>query len=127
VLYAAGDVSTKAAVAGGLVLVLIPALLAFHGLAFVSLQLGFQRGSALATAGIATLWTNALPIAAGTVLFGETIPDGPLGAARVVSFVCLVGGAVALGRPEPGSGSPVQREEAPLQRPALEPSPAAHR
>ena len=76
VLYAAGDVGTKAAVAGGGRLTFVPALLACHGLAFVALQLGFQRGSALATAGMATLWTNALPIAAGTILFGESAPSG---------------------------------------------------
>ena len=40
---------------GGVRLVFVPALLACHGLAFVSLQLGFQRGGPLATAGVATL------------------------------------------------------------------------
>src|SRR5581483_8589927 len=52
VLYAAGDVATKAAAGGRLLFV--PALLAAHGLAFVSLQLGFQRGRALTTVGLAT-------------------------------------------------------------------------
>src|SRR5262249_60219664 len=54
-LYAAGDVATKAAVVGGARLAFVPAVLACHGLAFVALQLGFQRGGALATAGVATL------------------------------------------------------------------------
>jgi len=107
VLYAAGDVGTKAAVAGGLALLFVPALLACHGLAFVCLQLGFQRGGALATAGLATLWTNALPIAAGAVLFGEGIPDGAAGAARVVAFALVLAGAVALARGEPGSAEGV--------------------
>ena len=71
VLYAAGDVATKAAVPGGARLGFVPVLLACHGLAFVALQLGFQRGGVLATAGVATLLTNALPIAAGTTIFGE--------------------------------------------------------
>src|SRR6185312_17347904 len=70
-LYAAGDVATKAAVAGGARLAFTPVLLACHGLAFVCLQLAFQRGSRLSSAGLAVLWTNALPIAAGTVLFSE--------------------------------------------------------
>jgi hypothetical protein len=100
VLYSAGDVGTKAAIAGGGRLAFVPALLACHGLAFVALQFGFQRGGALATAGMATLWTNALPIAAGTVLFAETIPDGARGAARVAAFACVVVGAAALARPE---------------------------
>ena len=54
-------------------------MLAAHGLAFVALQFGFQRGGALATAGTATLLTNAVPIAAGLFLFNEHLPGGPLG------------------------------------------------
>ncbi len=50
-LYAAGDVATKGAVFGGAWLVLVPVLLLAHGLAFVALQLGFQRADALETAG----------------------------------------------------------------------------
>jgi hypothetical protein len=100
VLYAAGDVGTKAAIAGGTRLAFVPALLACHGLAFIALQFGFQRGGALATAGMATLWTNALPIAAGTVLFAETLPGGARGVARVAAFACLVVGAAALARPQ---------------------------
>ena len=100
ILYAAGDVGTKAAVAGGVRLGFVPALLACHGLAFVALQLGFQRGSALATAGMATLWTNALPIAAGSALFAESVPGGWRGAARVAAFACVVIGAATLARPE---------------------------
>jgi hypothetical protein len=99
VLYAAGDVGTKAAVSGGFHPAFVPALLACHGLAFVALQLGFQRGSALTTAGVATLWTNALPIAAGMVVFGEPLPGGALGVARVAAFVAVVVGAALLTRP----------------------------
>jgi len=99
-LYAAGDVGTKAAVRGHGFLVFVPVVLVCHGLAFVVLQLGFQRGGALATAGVATLLTNALPIGAGVALFGETLPGGAAGAARVVAFGCVVGGAALLARPE---------------------------
>ena len=38
------------------------------------LQAAFQHGSALTTAGLSTLLTNALPIAAGMVLFHEPLP-----------------------------------------------------
>ena len=100
VLYAAGDVGTKAAVSGGFHPAFIPALLACHGLAFVALQLGFQRGSALTTAGLATLWTNALPIAAGMLIFAEPLPGGALGVARVTAFVAVVAGAALLSRAE---------------------------
>jgi hypothetical protein len=108
VLYASGDVGTKAALAGGGRFAFVPALLACHGLAFVCLQLGFQRGGALATAGMATLWTNALPIAAGSVLFAEALPGGFRGAARVAAFACVVAGAVALARPGAPPGAALE-------------------
>jgi len=99
-LYAAGDVGTKAAVVGGARLWFVPGLLACHGLAFVALQLAFQRGRRLATAGVAQLWTNALPIAAGMALYSES--SG--GALRIVAFALVVVAATALARetaPEP--------------------------
>jgi hypothetical protein len=107
VLYAAGDVATKAAVPGGTRLAFVPVLLACHGLAFVALQLGFQRGGVVATAGMATLFTNALPIAAGTTLFGEGLGALPL--LRVLAFACTVAGATLLARPdsEPPAAEPV--------------------
>jgi hypothetical protein len=97
-LYAAGDVATKGAVHGGGWLALVPLILLAHGLAFVALQLGFQRGSPLATAGTSTLATNALPILAGIVLFHEHLPGGALGAVRVFSFGCVVVAAALLAR-----------------------------
>jgi hypothetical protein len=100
-LYAAGDVGTKAAVAGGGRLAFVPAFVACHGLAFIALQLGFQRGTALATAGVATLLTNAVPIVAVTALFHEGLPGGALGALRVLAFVAVVAGAAGLARAEP--------------------------
>jgi hypothetical protein len=96
ILYGAGDVATKAAVFGGRWLVVVPAILAAHGLAFVALQLGFQRGDALQTAGTASLLTNALPIAAGLVLFHEHLPSGPLGVMRVAGFVLVIAAAGVL-------------------------------
>ncbi len=84
--------------AGGVELAFVPVLLACHGLAFVALQLGFQQGGALATAGVASLATNALPIVAGTTLFGEGLPDGPLGVLRVLAFGAVVIGAGAIAR-----------------------------
>jgi hypothetical protein len=102
VLYAAGDVATKAAVAGGARLAFAPVLLACHGLAFVCLQLAFQRGSRLSSAGLAVLWTNALPIVAGTVLFSEALPGGVRGGLRVAAFALVVVGGVALSRRAPG-------------------------
>jgi hypothetical protein len=97
-LYAAGDVATKAAVFGGAWLVLVPVVLLAHGLAFVALQLGFQRGGALQTAGTASLLTNALPIAAGLTVFHEHLPGGAPGGLRVLGFVLVVVAAAVLTR-----------------------------
>jgi hypothetical protein len=91
-------VATKAAVHGGAWLLLVPVVLAAHGAAFVALQLGFQRGSPLATAGTSTLLTNALPIGAGIVLFHERLPGGALGFMRVVAFAAVVVAAAMLAR-----------------------------
>lgn len=93
VLYAAGDVATKTVFAGGLWLALIAVVLAAHGAAFAALQLGFQRGRALATAGTSTLLTNALPIAAGVAVFHEHLPGGGYAVLRVGAFAAVVGGA----------------------------------
>ena len=109
VLYAAGDVATKAAVQGGWRLAFVPVLLACHGLAFIALQLGFQRGAALATAGVASLFTNALPIAAGTTIFGEGLGSVP--ALRLLAFAAVVAGAALLARRE-ASDAPVKRGRA---------------
>ena len=115
-LYAAGDVGTKAAVAGGLRLLFVPAVLAAHGLGFVMLQLGFQRGKALATAGVATLFTNAVPIVAGMALFHEPLGTGGRSVLRILAFVALVGGAVLLTRPEKTPAEPAPRPPRPRAR-----------
>jgi drug/metabolite transporter (DMT)-like permease len=106
-LYAAGDVATKAAVGGGARLALVAVMLACHGLAFVALQLGFQRGGVLATAGVASLLTNAVPIVAGVAIFGEGLPPGWGGVVRVASFVAVVVGGAGLAR---GDRSPRETE-----------------
>jgi hypothetical protein len=99
IMYAAGDVATKAALGGGERLLFVPAVLAAHGLAFACLQLGFQRGGALTTAGLATLLTNALPIAAGLALFHERLPGGAAGDLRVLAFALVTACAALLARP----------------------------
>ena len=43
------------------------------------LQLGYQASGALTVAGLATLLTNALPIAAGTIVLDTPVPPGALG------------------------------------------------
>jgi hypothetical protein len=106
VLFAAGDVATKAAVVGGARLGFAPVLLACHGAGFVCLQLAFQRGSRLSSAGLAVLWTNALPIVAGLLLFAEGLPAGVRGGLRVAAFGLVLVGAVALSRHSDGGAAP---------------------
>jgi drug/metabolite transporter (DMT)-like permease len=97
ILFAAGDVSTKMAVTGGREnIAFLVCLIVFYGVGTVLLQAGFQRGSALTTAGLATLLTNALPIAAGMTVFGERLPAGWIGAVRIAAFAAVVSGAVLL-------------------------------
>ena len=110
-LYSAGDVATKAAVGGTRPVLLFWALLPVcHGLAFVALQLSFQRGSALATAGVSTLLTNALPILAGLMVFSEHMPAGAAGLLRGLGFAGAVLGATLLaashGERPPLAGEP---------------------
>ena len=121
VLYAAGDIATKAAVAGGTALLFALAVLACHGGAFVALQLGFQRGGAIATAGVATLFTNVLPIAAGMLLYSERLPVGAAGVARVAAFAAVVVGAAVLARGETAAAA-LDMPPPPLS----EPRPAAY-
>jgi hypothetical protein len=97
ILFAAGDVSTKMAVTGGLAdIAFLVCLIVFYGAGTAVLQAGFQRGSALTTAGLATLLTNALPIAAGMIVFHEPLPAGWVGAVRVAAFAAVVVGAFLL-------------------------------
>jgi hypothetical protein len=97
ILFAGGDVSTKMAVTGGLAnAAFFVSLIAFYGAGTAVLQAGFQRGGALTTAGLATLLTNALPIAAGMIVFAEPLPGGWIGAIRIVAFAAVIAGAVLL-------------------------------
>jgi hypothetical protein len=97
ILFAAGDVSTKMAVSGGAANVaFLASLIVFYAAGTAVLQAGFQRGGALTTAGLATLLTNALPIAAGMLVFREPFPGGWVGAARVLAFAAVIGGAFLL-------------------------------
>ena len=103
-LFSCGDIATKIATEGGArTLFALAAILAYL-LGSSLLQIGYQRGTALSIAGVATLLTTALPIAAGSALLGETPPAGVAGALRIVAFAAVVAGAILLGRPRPRGG-----------------------
>jgi len=99
--FSLGDVSTKVATQGGARLVFLAPLIVGYTLGTWLLQLGYQRGGALTVAGLATLLTNALPIAAGTVVLDEPVPSGAYGGFRIFAFAAVTIGALLLARPEP--------------------------
>jgi hypothetical protein len=123
-MYAAVDVGMKAAVDGGTFLLLIAPVWLCHGLAFTIIQLGFQRGRALATAGLSSFCTNALPIAGGIVVYHEELPGGALGVLRVVAFACVIVGAVSVARREAEAEDVPQPESQPRPDADAEPAPA---
>jgi hypothetical protein len=105
--FGVGDLATKGAVSGK-GLLFVPLLAACTALGFVTLQLAFQRGRVLETAGLSVLVNNMIPIGGGLLLFHETLPGGAAGVARVASFAAVIVGAVLLARaPEaPGPDHP---------------------
>ncbi len=96
-LFADGDVSAKLVGYGGWWLLALITLIVAYLIGTSVLQWAYQRGDALTAAGLATMATNAVPIAAGFVLFGETLPHGGRAVLQVAAFGCLVASAVALG------------------------------
>lgn len=98
--FAVGDISTKVATQGGARLLFVFPLIGGYLLGTSLLQIGYQCSAALTVAGLATLLTNAVPIAAGTVVLGEHVPGGTLGVLRVIAFVAVTAGAILLARPE---------------------------
>ncbi len=98
-LFAGGDISAKLLGYGGRWLVVLVPLIACYGLGTSLLQGAFQRGRALTAAGIATLTTNAVPIAAGFVLFDERLPSGTAGVLQIAALAAIVASATLLGRP----------------------------
>jgi hypothetical protein len=98
--FSIGDVSTKVATQGGARLGFIVTLILGYTAGTALLQFGYQAGGALTVAGLATLLTNAVPIAAGTIVLDEPVPGGVLGALRVLAFAAVTVGAVLLARPD---------------------------
>ena len=103
-LFADGDISAKLAGYGGWWLMAIGTLIVAYAVGTSVLQWAYQRGDALTAAGLATMATNAVPIAAGFVLFGETLPHGMRAVLQIAAFACLVASAVALWAPAGTAG-----------------------
>jgi hypothetical protein len=99
-LFSIGDISVKVATQGGARYAFAIGVIGGYSLGTALLQLGYQKGGALTVAGLATLVTNALPIAAGAVVLGEPVPSGVFGALRLFAFAAVTIGAVLLARPD---------------------------
>jgi hypothetical protein len=110
ILFAGGDVATKMAVSGSAAnIAFLACLILFYATGTAVLQAGFQRGSALTIAGLATLLTNALPIAAGMLVFHEPFPGGWIGATRTIAFAAVIAGAFLLAsRTKPAEPRPTR-------------------
>jgi hypothetical protein len=98
--FSLGDISTKLVTQGGVRVGFLLTLILGYTLGTALLQVGYQAGGALTVAGIATLLTNALPIAAGALVLDEPVPSGVLGGLRVLAFAAVIVGAVLLARPQ---------------------------
>ena len=98
--FAIGDISTKLATQGGTRIAFLLTLVLGYSLGTVLLQLGYQAGGALTVAGLATLLTNALPIAAGTIVLDEPVPSGAFGGLRILAFAAVTAGGFLLASPE---------------------------
>jgi hypothetical protein len=96
--FSIGDISVKIATQGGARALFGIGVILGYTLGTAFLQLGYQRGGALTVAGLATLLTNALPIAAGMFVLDESVPSGPLGALRIAAFAAVTVGAILLAR-----------------------------
>ncbi len=114
--FANGDISAKLVSSGGVWLLALLPLIACYAAGTLVLQSAFQHGSALTAAGIATLVTNAVPIAAGFLLFAESLPPGVRGTLQVAAFASIVASAALLGS---AGGRAVPATEPDTQAPAL--------
>jgi hypothetical protein len=104
--FSIGDISVKVATQGGARAAFGIGVVVGYSLGTAFLQLGYQKGGALTVAGLATLLTNALPIAAGTVVLAEPVPSGAYGVIRIAAFAAVTVGAILLARPGRAAASP---------------------
>lgn len=106
IFFSIGDISTKLVTQGGVRTGFLITLILGYLLGTVLLQVGYQAGGALTVAGLATLLTNALPIAAGTIVLDEPVPSGVFGGLRILAFAAVVVGGVLLATPEGSRARP---------------------
>ncbi len=103
--FSIGDLSTKVVTQGGVRVGFLVTTVLGYAVGTGLIQVGYQSGGPLTVAGLATLLTNAVPIAAGTIILHEQVPSGALGALRVLAFAAVTAGAVLLSRPDRSSAA----------------------
>jgi tellurite resistance protein TehA-like permease len=107
-LLSDGDISAKLIGYRGPWLIALVSLIAAYSIGSIVLQSAYQRGDALTAAGTSTIVTSGVPIVAGFVLFGETLPHGIQAGVQIAAFACLLLSAVALEHPQtPSADKPV--------------------
>jgi hypothetical protein len=109
--FSIGDFSTKLFTQGGTHAVFVVTVILGYLLGTSLLQVGYQSGGALTVAGLATLSTNAVPIAAGTIVLHEPVPSGAAGGLRILAFAAVSAGAVLLAKPDHPAGKRTPRGE----------------
>jgi hypothetical protein len=103
-LLSDSDISAKLVGYGGLWLAARTTLIMTYAAGTSVLQSAYQRGDVLTAAGTATIMTNAVPLTAGFVPFGQRLPHGIRAVLQLAAFACLVASAAAPGRQQtPGS------------------------
>jgi hypothetical protein len=105
-LLSDGNISAKLIGYGGLWLATLATLIVTYAAGTSVLQSAYQRGDVLTAAGTATITTNAIPITAGFVSFGQRPPHGIRTVLQLAAFACLVASTVALGRQQTPRSEP---------------------
>ena len=80
--FSIGDISTKLITQGGMRVGFLLTLVLGYAIGTGLLQVGYQAGGALTVAGVATPLTNAVPIAAGTILLHEQVSSARCASSR---------------------------------------------
>jgi hypothetical protein len=105
-LLSDGGISAKLIGYGGQWLAALTTLIMTDAAGTSVLQSAYQRGDVLTAAGTATIMTNAVPITARLVLFGQRLPHGIRAVLQQAAFACLVASAAAPGRQQTPRSEP---------------------
>jgi len=93
----AKDLASAPSVGDALTSAALPLSLVANLAGFALMQVAFQAGRGLVVMPLFSCLSNLVPVVAGVVVFGETLPDHGLAAVlRPLAFVCALGGTALL-------------------------------